>query len=234
MNVFHLFSGDISVTHLKDCVILGYGALYFGRKVLTFRKKLLYSSSGYKKELSGSSAMLASPMYQTTRHHILLSQIRDFPFHRLLRFAGLRWRYSTPAEWTLFYNSRRTEEKPPPPTVRVLVCSICCHGNAYLASRWLAMDYSGVQASRHTSCHGNVLRQPLPSKGRCLVKLFRLSAVVSHYVGKFLISWTFGGFSRRIQLYGVTYLLSKYCKMTYVIYTSHLVIIRMEKSRRLR
>jgi hypothetical protein len=31
-----------------------------------------------------------------TRDHILLSQIRDFPFRRLLQFAGLRWRYSTP------------------------------------------------------------------------------------------------------------------------------------------
>jgi hypothetical protein len=31
-----------------------------------------------------------------TRDHILLSQIRDFPFRRILRLAGLRWRYSTP------------------------------------------------------------------------------------------------------------------------------------------
>jgi hypothetical protein len=31
-----------------------------------------------------------------TRDHILLSQIRDFPFRGLLRLAGLRWRYSTP------------------------------------------------------------------------------------------------------------------------------------------
>jgi hypothetical protein len=31
-----------------------------------------------------------------TRDHNLLSQIRDFPFRRLLRLAGLRWRYSTP------------------------------------------------------------------------------------------------------------------------------------------
>jgi hypothetical protein len=30
-----------------------------------------------------------------TRDHNLLSQIRDFPFRRLLRLAGLRWRYST-------------------------------------------------------------------------------------------------------------------------------------------
>jgi hypothetical protein len=31
-----------------------------------------------------------------TRGHILLSQIRDFHFRRLLRLAGSRWRYSTP------------------------------------------------------------------------------------------------------------------------------------------
>jgi hypothetical protein len=31
-----------------------------------------------------------------THDHNLLSQIRDFPFRRLLRLAGLRWRYSTP------------------------------------------------------------------------------------------------------------------------------------------
>jgi hypothetical protein len=31
-----------------------------------------------------------------TRDHILLSQIWDFPFRRLLRVAGSRWRYSNP------------------------------------------------------------------------------------------------------------------------------------------
>jgi hypothetical protein len=31
-----------------------------------------------------------------THDHSLLSQIRDFPFCCLLRFAGSRWRYSTP------------------------------------------------------------------------------------------------------------------------------------------
>jgi hypothetical protein len=31
-----------------------------------------------------------------TSDHILLSQIWDFPFRRLLRLAGSRWRYSTP------------------------------------------------------------------------------------------------------------------------------------------
>jgi hypothetical protein len=31
-----------------------------------------------------------------THDHILMFQIRDFPFCRLLRLAGLWWRYSTP------------------------------------------------------------------------------------------------------------------------------------------
>jgi hypothetical protein len=31
-----------------------------------------------------------------TRDHILLSQIWNFPFRRLLRLAGSRWRHSTP------------------------------------------------------------------------------------------------------------------------------------------
>jgi hypothetical protein len=47
-----------------------------------------------------------------TRDHILLSQILDYPFRRLLRLAGLRWRYSIPPphgitillHWTLHYN----------------------------------------------------------------------------------------------------------------------------------
>jgi hypothetical protein len=34
--------------------------------------------------------------YLWTRDHILLSQIWDVPFRRLLRLAGSRWRYSTP------------------------------------------------------------------------------------------------------------------------------------------
>jgi hypothetical protein len=41
-----------------------------------------------------------------TRDHILLSQIRDFPFRRLLRLAGLRWRYSTPPPHRSDLNSR--------------------------------------------------------------------------------------------------------------------------------
>jgi hypothetical protein len=38
-------------------------------------------------------------------HHILLSQIWDFPFRRLLRLVGSRWRYSTPPPhglWSIY------------------------------------------------------------------------------------------------------------------------------------
>jgi hypothetical protein len=43
-----------------------------------------------------ASAVILRSESRGTRDHILLSQIRDIPFCRLLRLAGLRWRYSTP------------------------------------------------------------------------------------------------------------------------------------------
>jgi hypothetical protein len=43
-----------------------------------------------------ASAVILGFKSRVTRDHILMSQIRDFPFSRLLRVAGLRWRYSTP------------------------------------------------------------------------------------------------------------------------------------------
>jgi hypothetical protein len=46
----------------------------------------------------GSAVILRSES-RGTRDHILLSQIRDFPFRSLQRFAGLRWRYSTPSPY---------------------------------------------------------------------------------------------------------------------------------------
>jgi hypothetical protein len=65
-----------------------------------------------------------------TRDHILLSQIWDFYFSRLLRIAGLRWRYSTPPPHGVLYELknelsfitlRRTEERSLPRTVRLLL-----------------------------------------------------------------------------------------------------------------
>jgi hypothetical protein len=68
-----------------------------------------------------------------------LSQIRDFSFRRLLRLAGLRWRYSIlpPHEWitTLLYvTSRRPEYRSPSQTVPLLF--IRCHGNVFVNIRY--------------------------------------------------------------------------------------------------
>jgi hypothetical protein len=46
--------------------------------------------------LALASAVIFWSESRWTRGHILLSQIWDFPFRRLLRLAGSRWRYSTP------------------------------------------------------------------------------------------------------------------------------------------
>jgi hypothetical protein len=46
--------------------------------------------------LALASAVIFGSESNGNRDHILPSQFRDFPFRRLLRLAGLRWRYSNP------------------------------------------------------------------------------------------------------------------------------------------
>jgi hypothetical protein len=46
--------------------------------------------------LALASEFILRSQSRWTREHILLSQIRDFSFCRLLRLAGSRWRYSNP------------------------------------------------------------------------------------------------------------------------------------------
>jgi hypothetical protein len=46
--------------------------------------------------LAFASAVIFGSKSRRTRGHILLSQIQDFLFRRLLWLAGSRWRYSTP------------------------------------------------------------------------------------------------------------------------------------------
>jgi hypothetical protein len=46
--------------------------------------------------LALASAVIFGSESRRTRGHILLFQIRDFPFRRLLRLEVSRWRYSTP------------------------------------------------------------------------------------------------------------------------------------------
>jgi hypothetical protein len=43
-----------------------------------------------------ASVVILGSESSRTRDHILRSPIQGFPFRRLLRLAGLRWRYSTP------------------------------------------------------------------------------------------------------------------------------------------
>jgi hypothetical protein len=45
--------------------------------------------------LAFASTVILWSKSRGTHDHILLCQFRDFPFRRLLRLAGLRWRYST-------------------------------------------------------------------------------------------------------------------------------------------
>jgi hypothetical protein len=50
--------------------------------------------------LALANAVILRSESHGTRDHILLSQIQDFPFRRLPRHIGLRWRYSTlPSKW---------------------------------------------------------------------------------------------------------------------------------------
>jgi hypothetical protein len=68
-----------------------YGLIFCGAPSLTTgRVCLLYML------LALASAVFLGSESLGTRNHILLSQIWDFPFRRLLRLAGSRWRYSTP------------------------------------------------------------------------------------------------------------------------------------------
>jgi hypothetical protein len=53
--------------------------------------------------LSLASAVIFGSESRRTHSHILLSQIRDLPFRRLLRLAGSRWRYSTQPPYGFYH-----------------------------------------------------------------------------------------------------------------------------------
>jgi hypothetical protein len=53
-----------------------------------------------------SSVVILGSESHGTRDRNLLSQIRDFPFRRHPRLAGLRWRYSTPPPHRIFSQSQ--------------------------------------------------------------------------------------------------------------------------------
>jgi hypothetical protein len=72
----------VTVWHLGSCFL--WGALSDERTGLSF----IYAAGPYQRSLSRVLVL-------GTLDHILLSQIWDFPFRRLLQLAGSRWRYST-------------------------------------------------------------------------------------------------------------------------------------------
>jgi hypothetical protein len=72
----------IIVRHLRFC---WYGAHSLTRGLVCSLFSLL----------ALANAVIFGSKFRGTRENILLSEIRDFPFRRLLRIAGLRWRYST-------------------------------------------------------------------------------------------------------------------------------------------
>jgi hypothetical protein len=78
-----LMTRYLTIWQLRSC-FCGASSLTRGRVCL------LYTLLGLPNAVFLGSESLG------TRDHILLSQIWDFLFRRLLRLAGLRWRYSTP------------------------------------------------------------------------------------------------------------------------------------------
>jgi hypothetical protein len=73
----------ITVWQLRSCFM--WDALSDERMGLSF----VYATGSCQRSLS-------QVLIFDTRDHILLSQNWDFPFRRLLRLAGSRWRYSSP------------------------------------------------------------------------------------------------------------------------------------------
>jgi hypothetical protein len=90
-----------------------------------------------------------------------VSVVRWLALHKLNFWILLRLIHWTPLrisqwihEWTLFYNSGRTEERSRPRTVRLLL-RLFVAARTCLPNRCQAMDYSAF-----IRCHGNVPTEP--------------------------------------------------------------------------
>jgi hypothetical protein len=143
--------------------------------------------------LALASAVILGSESLGTRDHILLSHIRDFPFRRLLRLAGLWWRYSTPpphgshsCEWITCPFMTRCE----PQTEHTLERFICC----YLLIRWHGNACSPeavVQQNLFRVARGMCSAKRHPADGHILafrrhVTIFRVKLPISVI---FLIRW---------------------------------------------
>jgi hypothetical protein len=114
-------------------------------------------------QLTLTSAVIFGSESRRTRGHILLSHIWDFPFRRLLRLAGSRWRYSTP---------------PPHGSIRR-----CSSSPAYNISARSAQRTSLFSCRFHCCVHvcwdaHVIATQPLSNMDRCLQSHYLATAVV--------------------------------------------------------
>jgi hypothetical protein len=104
-----------------------------------------------------ASAVILGPESRGTRDHILLSQIRYFPSRRLLRFAGLRWRYSTPPPQTPKSVSVVTSRHGPRRIHHSILYSNRFRGNVFICD----------------GCVSLLIKNMFPSSGCCFHCLFR-------------------------------------------------------------
>jgi hypothetical protein len=114
---------------------------------------------------------LASAVIFGSESHILLSQIRDFPFCRLLRLAGIRWRYSTATAAILYLlgvpnrGHRVVQFSSPLSRKRRLCCAgnvwlRCCENNAYGAVGWQWTPCFGSYVPVFRPCLPTAAQQP--------------------------------------------------------------------------
>jgi hypothetical protein len=95
-------------------------------------------------------------------HHILLPHIRDFPFRRLLRLAGSRWKYSTPP-------SHRSDFVVP-----IVILKTHRHGPS---RKPRFQQYLYFCAS--ILCSGDVFTKPLLRNGSGILNLPRCRCIVT-------------------------------------------------------
>jgi hypothetical protein len=104
------------------------------------------------------SAVILGSESRGTRDRIILSQIRDFPLCRLLRFSGLRWRYSThdSPPYVLWIRTAAYTVL----LILVSVCSMFVYTETYVVPSWSL----GIHLHAKVFCTELVLRNPPPCK----------------------------------------------------------------------
>jgi hypothetical protein len=78
-----------SAVYDQICITVRLRVCWCGALSLARGRAIVYNCSW-----PSPARSFSGPESFGTRDHIFLSQYRDFPFRRLLRLAGLRWRYS--------------------------------------------------------------------------------------------------------------------------------------------